>query len=459
MNVFPTREKLKAWLKVFQRPITRDRRREVVDQLTHDSSPGLDYFILVILSCVIATLGLLENSAAVIIGAMLVAPLMSPILGVSLASVTGRQSLFERASVALLEGALAAIGLSILVGLMGRAMPLTALGTLPAEVLARTRPTPFDLVIALAGGAAASYALAQPAVSAALPGVAIATALMPPLCTIGIGIAFGRWDVAGGALLLFLTNLTAIALAGIAVFAALGFRPLRAAETAQQVRSSLVTAAILVLVVTIPLTLLSLRFVGDTRLHSQVQTAVQEELAGRPGSQLVDIEIQETNPTLHLVVTLRSPTSLAYSEALAFQDALAVRLQRPVLLELVVIPAARLDPRIPPTQTPTATPGPSATPTGSPTVSRTPSPEPSLTPTPLPTSTSTPVLAMIASPGNGGVGLRMTPAGEVLDYLPNGAPIAILYNRETVNGVEWIQVRDVLGREGWVLSSVVVIRP
>jgi hypothetical protein len=326
-------------------------------------------------------------------------------------------------------------------------------------VIARTRPTPFDLIIARAGGAAASYALAQPAVSAALPGVAIATALMPPLCTIGIGIAFGRWDVAGGALLLFLTNLTAIALAGIAIFAALGFRPQRAAETAQQVRSSLMTAAALVLLITIPLTLLSLRFVGETRLRSKVQSAVLAELVNQPGSQLVDIEIRSDTPSLHLVVTVRSPAAMAFNEALSLQDALAVRLQRPVMLELVVIPTVRLDPRVPPTQTPTSTPGPSATPTHTPTVTRTPSPQPSETSTPRPTATPTPVLAYIASPGSGGVGLRALPAGTPLDFLPNGAPVAILYAREEVEGVEWIQIRDVLGREGWVLASAVIIRP
>ena len=93
-------------------------------------------------------------------------------------------------------------------------------------MLARTRPTPFDLGVALAGGAAAAYALAQPKLSAALPGVAIATALMPPLCAVGIGVAVGNLEVALGALLLFLTNLAAISFAGIMVFVLLGFRPL-----------------------------------------------------------------------------------------------------------------------------------------------------------------------------------------------------------------------------------------
>ena len=92
-------------------------------------------------------------------------------------------------------------------------------------MLLRTQPSPFDLVIALAGGAAATYALARPRLSAALPGVAIATALMPPLCVVGIGISLQRSDVYMGALLLFLTNLVAISFASILVFAFLGFRP------------------------------------------------------------------------------------------------------------------------------------------------------------------------------------------------------------------------------------------
>jgi len=418
-----------------RRPITRERRKEIIDQLTQESSPGFDYFVLVVLSCVIASLGLLENSAAVIIGAMLVAPLMSPILGVSLASVTGRRPMFRKAVWAVLEGALVAVALSLVVGWMGRAAPMGVLGSLPTEVIARTRPGPFDLIIALAGGAAASYALAQPALSAALPGVAIATALMPPLCTIGIGVAFGRWDVAGGALLLFLTNLTAIAFAGIAVFAALGFRPSRAAETEQQVRGSLMSSAALVLVIAIPLSLLSFHFVGETRLRGEVQRAVVAELATRPGSQLVDIAILGDTPDLQLLVTIRSPIALGFPEALSLQEALAVRLQRPLLLELVVIPTTRLGPQTPPTRTPTSIPGPGVMPAHTPTVTITP-------------------LA-----GNGGVGLRVTPAGERLDFLPNGAPVAILYSREVVDGIGWLRVRDVLGSEGWVLSAVVLIRP
>jgi uncharacterized hydrophobic protein (TIGR00271 family) len=227
-----TKMRIRQWF----RPLPTERRTEVLRELDQASSPGFDYFLLVVLSCSIATFGLLTNSVAVIIGAMLVAPLMSPILGLSLASVAGEQRMFQHALIALIEGVLLAIVLSSLLGWVAKVLPFDMLVELPQEVLARTRPTPFDLGIALAGGAAAAYALAQPRLSAALPGVAIATALMPPLCTIGSGISLGNSNVILGAALLFFTNLAAISFAGILVFIALDFRPVHLENTWHRIR-------------------------------------------------------------------------------------------------------------------------------------------------------------------------------------------------------------------------------
>ncbi len=212
-------------IRPFIRQLSAERRHEVLAELEQASSPGFDYFLLVFLSCSIATFGLITNSIAVIIGAMLVAPLMSPILGLSLASLVGEQHMFRRAVVGLIEGVLLSIVLAFLWGTIAQVLPFDLLVEVPQEIMTRTRPTPFDLGIALAGGATAAYAMAQPRLSAALPGVAIATALMPPVCTVGIGLSLGDLDIAIGAGLLFLTNLAAISFAGIIVFAALGFRP------------------------------------------------------------------------------------------------------------------------------------------------------------------------------------------------------------------------------------------
>ncbi|MCK7481091.1 MAG: DUF389 domain-containing protein [Candidatus Moduliflexus flocculans] len=212
-----------SWFRTLIRPLSPDKTKDVIDEVTPSAFPGFDFFLLVVLSCSIAALGLITDSPAVIIGAMLVAPLMSPIIGIGLASMTGNATLLRNAISALLRGAVLAIALATLVTLLNNQLPFFSIQELPKEVLARTRPTPIDLVIALAGGVTAAYALTQPNLSAALPGVAIATALMPPLCTVGIGIALGRWDVAGGATLLFITNTVTIAFASVLVFFLRGF--------------------------------------------------------------------------------------------------------------------------------------------------------------------------------------------------------------------------------------------
>ena len=128
-------------------------------------------------------------------------------------------------------GMLLAVGLSAALGQLVVPFGIDLVEQLPAEIVGRTKPTLFDLVVALAGGAAGSYALAQPRLSATLPGVAIATALMPPVCVVGLGLALGRPEVATGALLLFLANFVAIVFASSLVFLSLGFAP-AAARTA-----------------------------------------------------------------------------------------------------------------------------------------------------------------------------------------------------------------------------------
>lgn len=458
---------LRRWIN----PLPRERGIEVMEQLSQASSPDFDYFLMVLLSCSIASFGLVTNSTAVIIGAMLIAPLMSPILGLSLASVAGESNMFRRALVALIEGALLAVALSAIIGWVSHELPFGALLELPSEVLSRTRPTPFDLGIALAGGAAAAYALAQPNLSAALPGVAIATALMPPLCTAGICLAIGRVDLAMGALLLFLTNFASISFAGIAVFAALGFRPENGDNRWRGVPRPMITSAALVLAVTIPLLVLTLRFVSEGQLTQAVRNAVEVEIATLPDAQLVEIQMDTSNSTIHLNVTARASRQPTYQEVVAMQESIATQLQRPVALQLVVVPMTVLDPLIPPTLTPTPTAGPTSTSTHTltptqtatppPTQTPTPSPTPTSTPTPTPTPTATPIPARIDGTGGRGVFLRQTPGGDIVPgvVISEGATIYLLYQQETLDGVDWVDVRDAQGRQGWVKKMFVVYTP
>jgi uncharacterized hydrophobic protein (TIGR00271 family) len=138
--------------------IDLERRAEVQVQLRNASRPDFDFYLLVILSGVIATLGLLVNSAAIIIGAMLVAPLMSPIIGFGLASITGDDRLLKDYASALIRGAIVAVLISAVITLANRILPFFVLQDLPQEVLSRISPGPLDLGVALAGGIAAAFA-------------------------------------------------------------------------------------------------------------------------------------------------------------------------------------------------------------------------------------------------------------------------------------------------------------
>lgn len=159
----------------------------------------------------IASVGLNVNSTAVIIGAMLISPLMGPIVGIGYGAAVADLRLIRSAGHNLVTFTALSLLTSTVYFLLS---PLNQAGS---ELLARTSPSLWDVLIAAFGGAAGMVAVTRRSFSNIVPGVAIATALMPPLCTVGFGIAHQRWDMAGGALFLFLINGVFIAAATLAV--------------------------------------------------------------------------------------------------------------------------------------------------------------------------------------------------------------------------------------------------
>ena len=187
------------------------------------SIPAFSFFFMLVISTVIATLGLIANSAAVGIGAMIIAPLMSPIIATSYGIIARRLPLTLRSLFTVLTGTLLTIGAAFLIT---EAIGWKLAGS---EIIARMRPSLLDLGVAIAAGAAAAYAYTRPGVSSALAGIAIAVALVPPLCTVGITLAMGEEmsvEVglareaysAKGPFLLYLTNFLGIVFAGSLVF-------------------------------------------------------------------------------------------------------------------------------------------------------------------------------------------------------------------------------------------------
>jgi len=456
-----------SFFKNFKNPIRKipfEQRREIISEISDSSSPGFDFFLLVVLSTSIATLGLITDSAAVIIGAMLVAPLMSPIIGIGLASIIGRNELLKNSISAVFRGAILAILLSALITWGNNNLPFVSFQELPGEILSRTHPSPIDLVIALAGGLAAAYSLTQPQLSAALPGVAIATALMPPLCTIGFGLALQRWDVAGGAALLFITNTVTIAFAAALVFFLLGFNPYPL-ERNRKVPQSLQLSLVLLLILLVPLTYVSVQFVQQATENRLINDLVTQEIAKLNNVELVDLRITRELDTIKMDLAVRTNTPIKYEQVVALQEAIVEGLNQSVSLSVNQIFAERLDPLIPPTptftptNTSTATPGPSPTPTNT----ITPSPTATVTNTATLQPTLTPTFT--PTPAEGKVFLTIIPAMRIYQY-PGGPVIGLLYNnqkitilpQEVVYGdLVWVEIIDSENRQGWVPKIYIVL--
>jgi len=436
------------WQSVTLKEKLSDTRKVIViNDMAESSTPGFDFYLLIILSCTIATLGLVTNSSAVIIGAMLIAPLMSPILGLSMSSLTGRQVLFRRSMLSILSGALLAIVLSAIITFLAYRIPYGIPESMPSEILARIKPSPLDLGIALAGGAAAAYALAHPRLTATLPGVAISTALMPPLCTVGIGLAFTNRSIFLGSSLLFLTNLSAISFAGIITFALMGFRLVRRESNTRKIPHSIMLSALFVFIITIPLAILSWNTVSSARFERQVKDVLDAQISSIYNAHLVNMDIQDVDGTKKVTATVRTPRTLTFAEVSSVQQMLAAVTQKPIALELVVIPVSSLDTLYPPTPTafiPTPTSTSTALPTA--TIAATPSPQPTTTPAPA-----------FINTGSNNITLYDKPDGKAVFSLPNASPVWIS-EEEIIDDVSWMHITDIFGRSGWVLRDNLTIQ-
>jgi uncharacterized hydrophobic protein (TIGR00271 family) len=453
-------ERIAAFIKNLKSPVRKihfEQRRVIITEITESSSPGFDYFLLVILSSSIATLGLITNSPAVIIGAMLIAPLMSPIIGIGLASIIGRRTLLKSAVSALLRGALLAIGLSALFTFVNTYLPFVSFHELPEEILVRTHPSPIDLMIALAGGLAAAYSLTEVRLSAALPGVAIATALMPPLCTVGIGIALQRGDVAGGAALLFITNAVTIAFAAALIFFLRGFNPFPL-ENNRKLPPSLTLSAFLIILLMFPLTFFSIQFVQQASEYRTISQILNEEVNKINNAELVDFSTNQESETTNIEMTIRTNNPLRYEQVIALQESIVKALNRSVSLRVNQIFAERLDPLIPPTatssptSTSTSTPGPSPTTTytATTTATYTATSSPTFLPTSTVTPTSTPARARVFTSSVPLMRMYQSPGGPVIGTLKANQILIVLPDEVAFENIIWVKVIDEEGREGWV---------
>ncbi|SBO43271.1 DUF389 domain-containing protein [Cyanobium sp. NIES-981] len=306
-------------------------------EFEHEASFNLVFVVLTVGATLIATLGLLANSPGVVIGAMVVAPWILPLQAMAFEILRGRLPMFLRALRTLLLGVVICVLLAMGVG------HLVAFPSFGSEVMNRTSPNLLDLGVALVAGAVAMFAKLRKEAISALAGLAIAVALVPPMCVVGILLASSYWAQAYGALLLFTTNLLGIMVGAMAALATLERVYRRRLFHSRLGVTSVALTALLV----IPLGTSFFRLVDRYRLETkaqQLETVIEQQLrsstitlGGDPAIDLAGISIdwQQNPPLIRAQVRVTDPKLPTSSQVAAVQDFIN-RKQAPLRFRLMV---------------------------------------------------------------------------------------------------------------------------
>ncbi len=344
------------WKPLVEQPISLDD----LDILMRQASlPYFGFYFMLGLATVIATFGLLANSAATIIGAMIIAPLMYPIMSLSFGIVIGRRRLLFRSAVTLVTGVFLVIGIAF------ASTELLGLRIAGSEILSRTQPTLLDLGVALAAGGASAFAYTRRSVFSAIAGVAIAVALVPPLAVAGIGLALGRegsadktlafselgqysgvGDVAAGAFTLFLTNLSGIVIVAAGVFLFHGYGHWK--RSLVGILLAVAVAAALIW----PLGVSLRKMYVKSALLSTITTLIAQRPDLYPGSarfESVAVDYKDGLP--HIDLNIHAPEegiSNIEARIKALQQHLTAKIGEQVFLRVEVIPIKILEFEYPP---------------------------------------------------------------------------------------------------------------
>ena len=304
------------------------------------ASPSMSFYVLLSLSSSLATLGLIADSSAVIIGAMIIAPLMNPIIAHSFSLARSNRSIWLRSSFSMASGIILVLGTSYLLA------SFVGFQLQGKEILSRSNPNLIDLGVAIASGIAGAIAWSRGKIANALPGVAIAVALVPPLCTAGIGFSMGDSafrdptysnldsvdSVQWGALLLFFTNLGAILVFGALVFFIQGYGKLRFTGLA------FFLPVILIVFLTFPLTRKFTQF-SDRGRTLQVLQQLSHEFPDWHSTRLRGLRVRDSHDTGETLVILRvdAPAGILTNEdGERISEALSEHFDRAVKVELYV---------------------------------------------------------------------------------------------------------------------------
>lgn len=294
--------------------------KETFLQLRDYACFSVPFALLMILSTMLATFGLFLNSTPVVIGAMILAPLMGPLVSMSMAILRNDNKLLLASLKVLALGT----GLTLLVAAVTTLFLPYEQAT--KEILSRLQPNLLDLGVAVVSGIAAAYAHARESIQKSLPGVAVAVALVPPVCVMGVGFGWFDWTIISGAGLLFLTNLVGIMLAGTLTFLCLGFAP------AIKVNRGLGFSVLLVILVSIPLYQTLVNTVVYQRMEKSISTKTYE-INGKT-LLLSDVAASPSDDNIKVSAQLHSSELIVASDIAALRDVIGEQLDKTVVLDV-----------------------------------------------------------------------------------------------------------------------------
>ena len=304
-----------SWRIYLEKPLTVEEMR-----LNREAAsiPSFGFFFLLICAAIIASFGLVADSTAVIIGAMIVAPLMNPILSMAFAIVTRDWTLYKRSMITVALGASSTILIAFVISLV---VPVDVVG---AEVMARTTPNLIDLGIAIAAGAAGSFSLTRQSIANSIAGVAIAVALVPPLCVTGLGLGIGNkivvehigsliisnWDVSVGSFLLFIVNLAGITFTACLVFISQSYGSFRKAF------QTLLIWLLIIALLCGPLTGTMKEFIVASRVQLEIGKLREEHPEISLQTQVNHIDVRLEGSTAYIMILANAPEGVITDEYL-----------------------------------------------------------------------------------------------------------------------------------------------
>lgn len=314
---------------------------DVISDLTGRTDLSGSYLSSIILASLIALLGLLINSVAVVIGAMLISPLMGPIFSLGLAFSIGDLRLTRRAVRNIFFSVVLTVVLAALFTLIS---PLK--GT-THEILSRTRPNIYDMLIAVFAGTAGALAMCtRKNYLFTTTGVAVATAVIPPLSVVGYGVGTWQLGMAGGGFLLFFTNLVAIVISSNFVFYILRFRGSMAEDPTYTARRRFQILGTLLVIISIPLMITLLTDLRKVKLTGKVERILKTNLDRQQHSRLTRVSIGKEDENLIVTATVNTVKYVDSVILKEIENELTAQIGRPAKLDLeqIIVRSGAIDP-------------------------------------------------------------------------------------------------------------------